>query len=143
MKNYITSLFLIIIASITIFFTDMNPKSNEHTVERWKDGDTFVDSIGETHRILSCDTPEIFKPSCDREKSLGIKAKNYAENITSSVEYSIVNTRNEHGVYERGKFGRILSDITYINGGKLVNMCDEMISQGLASENFKKDWCSE
>ena len=102
------------------------------------DGDTCyvnIDGVNTKIRLLELDTPEISKPKCDEELELGLKARDYINNLienASSIEFKTE--------YKEDYFGRILSYL--IIDGEDVSA--KIVSNNLGvvyKRNNKKDWC--
>ena len=86
-------------------------------------------------RLLNLDTPEISKPKCEKEKELGIKARDLINNLINNSNNVKIITN-----YDRGSYGRILAHIE-INQ---INISDLLINKNLGvryDKNNKKDWC--
>lgn len=102
------------------------------------DGDTCyvtVDGKNTKIRLLELDTPEISKPKCDQELQMGLKARDYLNNLimnASSIEFKTD--------YKMDYFGRILSYLI-IDG---EDASAKIISNNLGvvyDRNNKQDWC--
>ena len=102
------------------------------------DGDTcYVSLKGEKLkiRLLELDTPEISQPKCAKEKKLGIKSRDFVNNLIKNAKKIEFKTD-----YEFDYFGRILSYL-------IVD--DEDVSALLVKNNLgivykkghKKNWC--
>lgn len=96
------------------------------------DGDTGWE-VGVKWRLLSIDTPEIGHAECDRERALGIRARDRLLELMSTG-YSI-NWQNK-----KGGLGRELVTIR-LTGGQSVGQV--LISEGLAQPwpNEGNVWC--
>ena len=81
-------------------------------LERVIDGDTLEVVIDLGFNILrkikirlkDIDTPEIFRPSCEKEKQHGEKAKAFVEDFLTNTAYAgelIVKTVKDSGIYSR------------------------------------------
>jgi len=126
-----------------IFFISISLVQAEISLRQYNshycyDGDTCyvtVDGKNNKIRLLELDTPEISKPKCDAELELGLKARDYINNLienASSIEFKTE--------YKEDYFGRILSYLI-IDGedvsAKIVNN-----NLGIVYDrNNKKDWC--
>ena len=102
------------------------------------DGDTCyvtVDGKNTKIRLLELDTPEISKPKCDQELQMGLKARDYLNNLimnASSIEFKTD--------YKMDYFGRILSYLI-IDG---EDASAKIVSNNLGvvyDRNNKQDWC--
>ena len=102
------------------------------------DGDTCyvtVDGKNNKIRLLELDTPEISKPKCDEELELGLKARDYLNDLienASNIEFMTE--------YKEDYFGRVLSYL--IIDGEDVSA--KIVSNNLGvvyERNSKKDWC--
>ena len=102
------------------------------------DGDTCyvtVDGENTKIRLLELDTPEISKPKCDQELQMGLKARDYLNNLimnASSIEFKTE--------YKKDYFGRILSYLI-IDG---EDASAKIVSSDLGvvyDRNNKQDWC--
>lgn len=94
------------------------------------DGDTFA--IGKkSWRVLGYNTPEIYRPKCNEELALGIRAKNLFENLlkhpSARIDYS-----DRTDVYGRG-----LARVFVLNH----DMADILVPMGLAHKS-KGVWCN-
>ena len=102
------------------------------------DGDTCyvtVDGKNNKIRLLELDTPEISKPKCDTELELGLKARDYINNLIKNA--SSIELKTD---YKKDYFGRILSYL--IIDGEDVSA--KIVSNNLGvvyNRNNKKDWC--
>ena len=103
------------------------------------DGDTCyvtVDGEDTKIRLLELDTPEISKPKCDQELQLGLKARDYLNNLIMSA--SSIAFRTD---YKKDYFGRILTYLI-IDG---EDVSDKIVTNNLGvvyDRNNKKDWCN-
>ena len=129
---------------IIIFFILTSIAQAEISIRQYNsqycyDGDTCyvtVDGKNNKIRLLELDTPEISKPKCDKELELGLKARDYINDLienASSIEFKTE--------YKEDYFGRILSHL--IIDGEDVSA--KIISNNLGvvyNRNNKKDWCN-
>lgn len=84
------------------------------------DGDTFkID--GERIRIIEIDTPETWRPRCENELILGLKAKERLRELLDSGPLTIV----------REKFDYWHRTLAYVYAGE-VNVGEAMIKEGFA-----------
>ena len=128
---------------LLIFFISISLAHAEISLRQYNshycyDGDTCyvtVDGKNNKIRLLELDTPEISKPKCDEELELGLKARDYINNLienASSIEFKTE--------YKEDYFGRILSHL--IIDGEDVSA--KLVSNNLGvvyDRNNKKDWC--
>ena len=104
------------------------------------DGDTCYVTVDGTEtkiRLLELDTPEISKPKCEAEKTLGLEARDYVNNLIENA--STIEFKTD---YKKDYFGRILSYLI-IDG---EDVSEKLVERGLGvvyDRNNKKDWCSE
>ena len=126
-----------------IFFISISLVQAEISLRQYNnqycyDGDTCyvtVDGKNNKIRLLELDTPEISKPKCDKELELGLKARDYINDLivnASSIEFKTK--------YKEDYFGRILSYL--IIDGEDVSA--KIVSNNLGvvyDRNNKKDWC--
>ncbi len=104
------------------------------------DGDTCYVTVDGTEtkiRLLELDTPEISKPKCEAEKTLGLEARDYVNNLIENA--SMIEFKTD---YKKDYFGRILSYLI-IDG---EDVSEKLVERGLGvvyDRNNKKDWCSE
>ena len=128
---------------LLIFFISISLAQAEISLRQYNsqycyDGDTCyvtVDGKNNKIRLLELDTPEISKPKCDEELELGLKARDYINNLienASSIEFKTE--------YKEDYFGRILSYL--IIDGEDVSA--KLVSNNLGvvyDRNNKNDWC--
>lgn len=84
------------------------------------DGDTFELQSGETIRIIDLDTPETWKPHCDKELEVGMRA---ADRLRELLDSGPVTVRR-NGM---DRFGRTLA---WVHVGK-TNVAVQLVSEGL------------
>ena len=102
------------------------------------DGDTcYVTIDGENTkiRLLELDTPEISKPKCEQEMQLGLKARDYLNDLIANAMTIEFKTN-----YTKDYFGRILSYLI-IDG---EDASDKIIKNNLGviyRRNNKQNWC--
>lgn len=96
------------------------------------DGDTFW-FRGEKIRIADIDTPELSPPRCERERQLGLAAKQRLLNILNSGPLFKTTARDED------RFGRMLR-IVYRDRRSVG---DILVAEGLARkwEGSRRTWC--
>ena len=103
------------------------------------DGDTCYVTVNGKNtkiRLLELDTPEISKPKCDQELKLGLKARDYLNNLVMNA--SSIAFRTD---YKKDYFGRILTYLI-IDG---EDVSDKIVTNNLGvvyDRNNKKDWCN-
>ncbi|WP_064694919.1 thermonuclease family protein [Rhizobium aegyptiacum] len=97
------------------------------------DGDTFW-FRGEKIRIADIDTPELSPPRCQRERELGLAAKNRLLDILNSGPLSFKTTAREED-----RFGRKLR-IVYRDRHSVGDM---LVAIGLARkwQGSRRSWC--
>ncbi|ARM90855.1 endonuclease YncB(thermonuclease family) [Rhizobium leguminosarum] len=97
------------------------------------DGDTFW-FRGEKIRIADIDTPELSPPRCQRERELGLAAKNRLLDILNSGPLSFKTTAREED-----RFGRKLR-IVYRDRRSVG---DILVAEGLARkwQGLRRSWC--
>ena len=104
------------------------------------DGDTCyvtIDGKNEKIRLLELDTPEISKPKCDAELELGLKARDFVNDLIKNAKTIEFKTD-----YELDYFGRILSYL--IIDGEDVSAL--LVQNGLGvvyKKGHKMDWCND
>ena len=102
------------------------------------DGDTCyvtVDGKNNKIRLLELDTPEISKPKCDKELELGLKARDYINDLivnASSIEFMTE--------YKEDYFGRILSYLI-IDGEDVSELIIKNNLGKVYQKGVKIDWC--
>ena len=131
--------YLIIIFFIVTSIAQAEISIRQYNSQYCYDGDTCyvnIDGVNTKIRLLELDTPEISKPKCDEELELGLKARDYINNLienASSIEFKTE--------YKEDYFGRILSYL--IIDGEDVSA--KIVSNNLGvvyDRNNKKDWCN-
>ena len=88
-------------------------------------------------RLLDLDTPEISKPKCNAELELGIKARNYLNNLIANA--SIIEFKTE---YLEDYFGRILSYLI-IDGEDASSKIIKNQLGVVYNRKQKYDWCQD
>ena len=86
-------------------------------------------------RLLELDTPEISKPKCEAELKLGLKARDYLNNLIANA--ATIKFKTD---YKEDYFGRILAHL--IVDGEDVST--KIVSNNMwvvYDRNNKKDWC--
>ncbi|WP_373502412.1 thermonuclease family protein [Aestuariivirga sp.] len=97
------------------------------------DGDT-IRYRGEKVRLSDMNAPEIFSPSCEKEKRLGLRARNRLVSILNHGGFEIVDVGEGYD-----KYGRKLRKLR--QNGRSVG--DMLVDEGLAHKwyGFKRSWC--
>ncbi len=102
------------------------------------DGDTcyvMLNGANTKIRLLELDTPEISKPKCEAELELGLKARDYLNNLIANA--SSIKFKTD---YTQDYFGRILAYL--IIDGEDVSAKIVRNNLGVVYErNNKPDWC--
>jgi len=102
------------------------------------DGDTCyvtIDGKNAKIRLLELDTPEISKPKCDEELELGLKARDFVNDLIKKAETIEFKTD-----YELDYSGRLLSYLI-IDGDDVSAL---LVQNGLGvvyKKGHKMDWC--
>ena len=103
------------------------------------DGDTcyvMIDGTKAKIRLLELDTPEISKPKCEAELELGLKARDYLNNLIANASSVEIKTD-----YEKDYFGRTLAHL--IIDGEDASAKIRSNDLGVIYERGnKQDWCS-
>ena len=102
------------------------------------DGDTCYVTIDGTKtkiRLLELDTPEISKPKCDAELQLGLKARDYINDLIANA--TTIEFKTD---YAEDYFGRILAHL--IIDGEDVSAKIVKNNLGVVYDrNNKQNWC--
>ena len=128
---------------IIIFFILTTSAQAEISIRQYNsqycyDGDTCyvtVDGKNNKIRYLELDTPEISKPKCDKELELGLKARDYINDLIENA--SSIQFETE---YKEEYFGRILSHLI-INGEDVSVKIISNNSGVVYNRNNKTAWC--
>ena len=102
------------------------------------DGDTCyvtIDGKNEKIRLLKLDTPELSKPKCDAELKLGLKARDFLNDLVKNAKTIEFKTD-----YKLDYFGRVLSHLI-IDGNDVSAL---LVKNGLGvvyKKGYKTDWC--
>ena len=88
-------------------------------------------------RLLELDTPEISKPKCNAELELGIKARDYLNDLIANA--STIEFKTE---YLEDYFGRVLSYLI-IDGEDASSKIIENQLGVVYNRNQKYDWCQD
>lgn len=98
------------------------------------DGDT-IDHGDDRYRLIGFDTPETYRPQCDAEKALGLKAKDRLTDLVHTAGQIKLVIQPELDKHDRFlAFGRVDGQ----------NVGDILISEGLArpySGGKRQSWC--
>lgn len=99
------------------------------------DGDTFL-YRGQSIRIADINTPETYRPSCDREADLGAKATQRMLALLNEAPFTI----EPYGNRTEDQYGRALRRVTR-NGYSLGEI---LVSEGLAHRwtGRRLSWCA-
>jgi hypothetical protein len=103
------------------------------------DGDTCyatLNGVNTKIRLLELDTPEISKPKCEAELELGLKARDYINNLIDNA--ATIKFKTD---YTEDYFGRILAHII-IDGEDVSAKIVENNYGVVYDRNNKQDWCS-
>ncbi len=104
------------------------------------DGDTCYITMNDMKkkiRLLELDTPEISKPKCNAELKLGIKARDYLNDLIANA--STIEFKTE---YLEDYFGRVLSYLI-IDGEDASSKIIENQLGVVYNRNQKYDWCQD
>ena len=104
------------------------------------DGDTCyitMNGMKKKIRLLELDTPEISKPKCKAELELGIKARDYLNDLIANA--STIEFKTE---YLEDYFGRVLSYLI-IDGEDASSKIIENQLGVVYDRNQKYDWCQD
>ena len=104
------------------------------------DGDTCyitMNGIKKKIRLLELDTPEISKPKCNAELEIGIKARDYLNDLIANA--STIEFKTE---YLEDYFGRVLSHLI-IDGEDASSKIIENQLGVVYDHNQKYDWCQD
>ena len=104
------------------------------------DGDTCyitMNGMKKKIRLLELDTPEISKPKCNAELELGIKARDYLNNLIANA--STIEFKTE---YLEDYFGRVLSYLIIDNEDASSKIIENQLGV-VYDHNQKYDWCQD
>ena len=104
------------------------------------DGDTCyitMNGIKKKIRLLELDTPEISKPKCNAELEIGVKARDYLNDLIANA--STIEFKTE---YLEDYFGRVLSYLI-IDGEDASSKIIENQLGVVYDRNQKYDWCQD
>ena len=128
---------------LIIFFSMMTISLAEISLRQYNDlycydGDTCYVTVEGTKtkiRLLELDTPEISKPKCDAELQLGLKARDYLNDLIDNA--TTIEFKTD---YTEDYFGRILAYL--IVDGEDVSAKIVKNNLGVVYDrNNKQDWC--
>ena len=131
---------IIIVFLVMVTFAQAEILLRKHNNLYCYDGDTCyvtIDGKNEKIRLLELDTPEISKPKCDAELKLGIKARDFVNDLIKNAETIAFKTD-----YERDYFGRILSYLIIDD----EDVSALLVQNGLGvvyKKGHKMDWCND
>ena len=129
---------------LIIFFSMMTISLAEISLRQYNDlycydGDTCyvtVDGTKTKIRLLELDTPEISKPKCNAELQLGLKARDYLNDLIDNA--TTIEFKTD---YTEDYFGRILAYL--IVDGEDVSAKIVKNNLGVVYDrNNKQDWCT-
>ena len=129
---------------LIIFFSMMTISLAEISLRQYNDlycydGDTCYVTVDETNtkiRLLELDTPEISKPKCNTELQLGLKARDYLNDLIDNA--TTIEFKTD---YTEDYFGRILAYL--IVDGEDVSAKIVKNNLGVVYDrNNKQDWCT-
>jgi polyhydroxybutyrate depolymerase len=103
------------------------------------DGDTcyvMLNGANTKIRLLELDTPEITKPECEAELELGLKARDYLNNLIDNA--ATIEFKTD---YEEDYFGRTLSYLIIDGEDVSANIVSKNLGVVYDRDN-KIDWCS-
>ena len=104
------------------------------------DGDTCyitMNGMKKKIRLLELDTPEISKPKCNAELELGIKARDYLNDLIANA--STIEFKTE---YLEDYFGRVLSYLIIDNEDASSKIIENQLGV-VYDRNQKFDWCQD
>ena len=132
--------YILIIIFIMITTVQAEISLRQYNDQYCYDGDTCyitINGIKKKIRLLDLDTPEISKPKCNAELELGIKARNYLNNLIANA--SIIEFKTE---YLEDYFGRILSYLI-IDGEDASSKIIKNQLGVVYNRKQKYDWCQD
>ena len=132
--------YILIIIFIMITTVQAEISLRQYNDQYCYDGDTCyitINGIKKKIRLLDLDTPEISKPKCNAELELGIKARNYLNNLIANA--SIIEFKTE---YLEDYFGRILSYLI-IDGEDASSKIIKNQLGVVYNQKQKYDWCQD
>ena len=130
--------YFLLIFFISISLAQAEISFRQYNSQYCYDGDTCyvtVDGKNNKIRLLELDTPEISKPKCDEELELGLKARDYLNDLienASSIEFMTE--------YKEDYFGRILSYLI-IDGEDVSELIIKNNLGKIYQKGVKIDWC--
>ena len=132
--------YILIIIFIMITTVQAEISLRQYNDQYCYDGDTCyitINGIKKKIRLLDLDTPEISKPKCNAELELGIKARNYLNNLIANA--SIIEFKTE---YLEDYFGRVLSYLI-IDGEDASSKIIKNQLGVVYNRKQKYDWCQD
>ena len=130
---------------LVIFFSMITTAQAEISLRQYNgqycyDGDTCyitMNGMKKKIRLLELDTPEISKPKCNAELELGIKARDYLNDLIANA--STIEFKTE---YLEDYFERVLSYLI-IDGEDASSKIIENQLGVVYNHNQKYDWCQD
>ena len=104
------------------------------------DGDTCyitMNGIKKKIRLLELDTPEISKPKCNAELEIGVKARDYLNDLIANA--STIEFKTE---YLEDYFGRVLSYLIIDSEDASSKIIENQLGV-VYNRNQKYDWCQD
>ena len=104
------------------------------------DGDTCYITMNDMKkkiRLLELDTPEISKPKCNAELELGVKARDYLNDLIANA--STIEFKTE---YLEDYFGRVLSYLIIDSEDASSKIIENQLGV-VYNRNQKYDWCQD
>ena len=129
---------------LIIFFSMMTISLAEISLRQYNDlycydGDTCyvtVDGTKTKVRLLELDTPEISKPKCNAELQLGLKARDYLNDLIDNA--TTIEFKTD---YTEDYFGRILAYLIVDGEDESAKIVKNNLGV-VYDRNNKQDWCS-
>ena len=130
---------------LVIFVSMITTAQAEISLRQYKgqycyDGDTCyitMNGMKKKIRLLELDTPEISKPKCNAELEIGVKARDYLNDLIANA--STIEFKTE---YLEDYFGRVLSYLI-IDGEDASSKIIENQLGVVYDRNQKYDWCQD
>jgi endonuclease YncB( thermonuclease family) len=116
---------------------------------RVSDGDTIV-AGGKTYRLVGFDTPEIFSPKCETERTLGVRARRRLVELVRGGSLDLTEVRcacrdGEHGT-RWCNWGRACGKLTAKGIDVAKTLISERLARPLICSRTKcpklKSWCT-
>ncbi|MEO1293612.1 MAG: thermonuclease family protein [Pseudomonadota bacterium] len=110
-------------------------------VVRVIDGDTFAIAGGAKVRVRNFDTPELRRYACAEERSLAMAARDAARVLLQGKTVALT-------VDGRDRYGRLVADVTVIDGTTSGDFAQMMIDAGYGAPwdygaEPQPEWCAE